>query len=101
MLDGRVVIGDPAECWIAKGSTSDGYPRIQVNGKRWLMHRLVWTIFRGEIPFGMLVLHTCDVRRCCNPCHLFLGTNADNMADMKAKGRGRGRHSAPVTARSA
>ena len=53
-------------------------------------HRASWLLFRGAIPDGMQVLHTCDVGACVNPNHLFLGTQIDNMADMKAKGRGRG-----------
>lgn len=42
----------------------------------------------------MQVLHHCDVRSCINPAHLFLGTNADNVADKIAKGRGVNVHGA-------
>jgi hypothetical protein len=41
----------------------------------------------GSIPHGRYVLHRCDNRRCCNPSHLFVGTQQDNMDDMLAKGR--------------
>jgi hypothetical protein len=54
--------------------------------------RLAWEIANGPIPEGMQVLHRCDEPRCCEPDHLFLGTAADNMADMRRKGRGRNQH---------
>ncbi len=53
------------------------------------MHRLVWELKHGPIPNGLTVCHRCDVRTCINVDHLFLGTNADNVADMVAKKRHR------------
>lgn len=52
-------------------------------------HRLAWVRHNGQIPEGMLVLHRCDNPRCVDTDHLFLGTDADNVADREAKGRNR------------
>jgi hypothetical protein len=64
-----------------------GYGSITVNKKQWLAHRLLWTIYNGEIPSGMCILHRCDNRSCVNPDHLFLGTRGDNNTDRAEKGR--------------
>lgn len=60
-------------------------------GKVWLVHRLAWTEIHGPIPEGLCVCHACDTPACYNIDHLFLGTKADNNADMMRKGRHRGR----------
>lgn len=75
-------------CWMWTGCiAANGYGNL-VRGSRALKsHRYSWELVYGEIPVGRKVLHKCDVRACCNPEHLFLGTHQDNMEDMKSKGR--------------
>lgn len=73
----------------SNGRDSHRYGRVTIGDRKFLAHRVAFERASGPIPAGMLVLHRCDNTRCCNPAHLFLGTHADNMADMRAKGRSR------------
>ena len=66
----------------------DGTPMVAV-------HRLMYQFAYGNIKATEWVLHKCDVPRCCNPSHLFLGNDMDNMNDMWAKDRHMGRLKAP------
>ena len=81
----------PRGCLEWQGATDkDGYGRICRGSRDEGMegtHRVAWVAAFGAIPDGKHVLHTCDNPPCCEPTHLWLGTNADNNADMAAKGR--------------
>lgn len=76
------------ECWLWKRLIgSHGYGLIYGAKKERLAHRLMWEITNGVIKPGFHILHKCDVRSCCNPNHLFIGTQKDNMVDCAKKGR--------------
>ena len=88
-------------CWEWQaGKSVDGYGGFHIGDEHIPAHRYAWQLEYGEIPAGMCVLHHCDNPGCVRPSHLFLGTRADNIADMVAKGRQRsGAHLIPNSAK--
>lgn len=78
-------------CWEWTGCrTNSGYGMTNTEEDRKKTigtHRASYQIFIGSIPDGVCVLHKCDNRGCFNPDHLFLGSHADNTADMISKNR--------------
>lgn len=78
------------DCWLWTASTwRTGYGRFHYSAARGVVkaNRLAYELTHGPIPDGLSVLHTCDTPACCNPAHLFLGTDLDNARDRDAKGR--------------
>jgi hypothetical protein len=75
-------------CWLWTGAKDyDGYGQISVSGKSARAHRVSYEDKHGTIPLGAVLCHHCDNPSCINPDHMFLGTNADNVADKISKGR--------------
>ncbi len=89
----RVSKSSPEKCWEWTGCYSRKYGRLMLQKNGWVSaHRISYELFFGKIPIGqgqhgVCVLHKCDNPKCVNPHHLFLGSNLDNIKDMKNKGR--------------
>lgn len=97
----RVETRSANECWPWRGNTSPaGYGQMSVNLRTCLVHRLAYESATGTDPGALFVCHACDNKLCCNPTHLFLGTNRDNQRDASRKGRlahGSRHHAAKLT----
>lgn len=78
--------GDDA-CWLwLAHKDREGYGRSAMAGE-FLAHRVSYTLANGQIPDGLCVLHKCDIPACCNPLHLRLGTQLENIQDRVKKRR--------------
>lgn len=81
------VIRTENDCWDWLGALDDGYGQLRFHKAKLRAHRASWILHKGNILNNISVLHSCDNRKCTNPEHLFLGSRADNNADMVKKGR--------------
>lgn len=73
------------DCWRWTGAERNGYGAIKHQGKVLGSHVVAYVLTYGHVPDGMLVLHICDNRLCCNPAHLYAGDFVDNVRDMYAR----------------
>jgi DNA-binding XRE family transcriptional regulator len=83
-----VDISEPESCWLWKGCPStQGYGRFSFRHNSYKAHRIAYFLLNGIIDNNLLVLHTCDVRLCCNPAHLYQGDAKKNTQDALKRGR--------------
>jgi hypothetical protein len=88
-IDDKVLRIPESGCWIWLGSiTNHGYGTMTLGARTNISaHRASYELKHGPIPDGMLALHTCDIKCCVNPDHIFIGTQKENMADKVRKNR--------------
>lgn len=87
-FDSKVFPDPNSGCWLWCGTMgSNGYGHFWNESKIFLSHRMSWMLHVGPITDGKFVLHKCNNRACCNPKHLYLGTQKDNNEDTIRAGR--------------
>lgn len=78
----------PDECWPwLAGKHPKGYGQVTVDGRQVYAHRRAYELAVGPVPDGLVVRHSCDNPPCCNPTHLLVGTQGDNVRDAVERGR--------------
>jgi hypothetical protein len=84
----KINVREAEQCWEWQGCTAYGYGRFNFRGNSALSHRIAMFLhLKLILPSYIKVLHDCDNPPCCNPSHLFLGTDLSNMQDCAQKGR--------------
>ena len=95
-FEDKIMFEPMTGCWIWTGATrgNNHYGALKISQtKSVLCHRLSYEMYKESIPSNLKVLHTCDNPLCCNPNHLVLGTQLDNIQDRVKKHRTRNRYS--------
>lgn len=77
----KIKIDEETGCWMWQGRLCQGYGRMMINRQYHRVHRLSYEAFRGPIPDGLVVRHTCDTPACIYPLHLKSGTTKQNIHD--------------------
>ena len=93
---GAVDIGKQGECWLWTGATN----KVTGYGQKWWVsknqnaHAVAYMLYNhlDSLPptyqgSPTNIMHTCDVRLCCNPRHLRLGSTKLNQRDKANKKR--------------
>lgn len=89
----KISKGEPDECWPWNaGVGSWGYGGFWINGTTIHASRAAYILLVGPVPDDKVVCHSCDNPICCNPSHLWVGTQQDNLEDCRRKGRARWGH---------
>jgi len=83
----RIDKGAPDECWPWRGATfPNGYARFCIDCTSRCAHVVVFEVSGGIVPLGLLVMHRCNNRICCNPAHLEAGSNSRNQRHASSSG---------------
>jgi hypothetical protein len=81
-------LSKPQGCWVWHGQIGhNGYGVTWKDGRHQYAHRVAYELMYGTIRAGLRVCHSCDNPPCCRPGHLFLGSQEENIFDMRRKGR--------------
>ena len=79
------------DCWLWTGSINrrrGGYGYFYDDDQRLRRaHRVAWELEVGELTPDVVLRHTCDTPACVRVSHLRVGSQADNLDDMRSKGR--------------